>query len=244
VTLSGGVESATGAPGRQSRATTVNGARARQLAGLVNSLEGTQPAVVACPSGDGDRLRITFRGPGATPLAQAEYVNDGCPTVRLQVGGRTGPLLTAGTLGDPPRTVIGDIVSDHLVPRCRAAQLSLSATVSIPPGEDGSIGFTLVNRSDDLCSAGGVPKVGLLTASRRALPTHESVVRATVSNPPSLMFPGSEAQFDAVFAPCPGGPAAQAVRVRLPHGGGALTATMGLIDPCNDTITVSALAGP
>jgi hypothetical protein len=114
--------------------------------------------------------------------------------------------------------------------------------VSIPPNGDGSIDFQLANHSDDLCAAGGVPRVGLRTAKGHPLPTHQAVARATEGNPPTLMFPDSVALFDAVFMPCPSGPAAQGVRVGLPHGGGSLTATMGLIDACNDTITVSAIS--
>jgi hypothetical protein len=227
---------------RRSRPVTVTGDRARRLAALVNQLQRVQPGVTSCPAGDGSQLTISFRDAHRKPLARAEYVNDGCPTIGLQVGGRTGPLLSAQTLGDSPRNVIGDIVTDHLVPFCRAAQLALAATVSIPPSGDGTIGFQLVNHSDDLCAAGGVPSVRLRTLKGHPLPTHQAIVPATVSDPPVLMFPDSTAQFGAVFMPCPEGPAVQSVGVHLPHGGGTLAATMGLIVPCNDTITVSAIS--
>jgi hypothetical protein len=241
VTFSGGADSPIGTPGRRSRPVTVTGARARQLAALVNQLERAQPAVVACPSGDGAQLELTFRGPGHATLARAVYANQGCATVSLQVGDRTGPLLMDATLGAVSRSVLNDIVSHHLVPPCRTSQLSLAASVSIPPGEDGSIAFTIANRSDELCTVGGAPRVGLRTASGRAVTTRQSIVHATVNRTPSLLFPGSGARFDASFESCSDGPPVQAARVRLPGGTGALVATMGLIHPCDGRISVSGV---
>lgn len=225
---------------------TLSGAGARRLVAFINSAQIVQPGVTACPQGSDAWVSMRFIGAGGRTLARAVEQLAGCPSVRLTIDGRTGPLLS-----DYP-SVTDELIRLGTVPVC--ARKAMSATVSTP-GRDGqanarAVTFSFRNRSRVMCRLSGFPHIAAFTAAGRRLPIRVSRVGAAAVRQEGLsasavLDPDQAAGFGVYYTRCHGATVADQARITLPGVDGPFLLAVGTgsepFAPCHGAVAVGSL---
>jgi Protein of unknown function (DUF4232) len=219
---------ARGRVGPASAPTTLRGAPARALVSFINAAEIVQPGARSCPAAFDESVSLTFDGGGGHMLARATENPTGCASVRLTIGGRTGPPLN-----DYP-SVTDELIRLGAVPVCAGRALSPSVSA---PGRNGpvnarAIAFTFHNRSDVMCRLAGFPTLTVFDAAGRRVPitvTHQGA--AIVGHPgraaTSVLDPQQSAGFVATYTRCRGAHVAVTAQVELPRVTGRFRLAIG-----------------
>lgn len=146
---------------------TLTGSRAHRLVAFINRAEIVQPGLHSCPVALAETVTLRFLAADDRVVARAVEDPTGCASVTLTLARRTGPELSHYP------SVTEELLRLGAVPTCAAGKLTPSAS---PPGRDGPanarvIDFGFQNISDVMCALSGFPRLALVDAAGRRLPT-------------------------------------------------------------------------
>ena len=213
----------------------------RGLVSVVDSRTVEQFDVFSCPLIQAQTLVLDLGFVrGGTRVAGA--TEDACGGLRFTVGRRTGRALAE-------QLSLGDwLWHRRILRRCELGDLTATASTPYanpgPPSRVMRVQFA--SGAATACGLHGYPRVTLLAAGGRALPTE---VRRTRFVPPvAVVVPGAPAGTSLSWQPSSSachGPRVAAVRVGLPGVAGELTVPVGTpghpVAPCRGRVTLDAI---